>query len=84
MPPHSRIIASALITTPLMAAARLAPRAHPTMLTISATGGARNRVSPPRAENGEPHPGRNTIMITSAAGAASDSQSPTRPACERG
>jgi len=76
--------ASALITTPLTAASRCPPRTHPITLTISAIGGVRNIVSPPRAEKGEPQPGRKTIIVTSVAGAASDSQKPTRPALERG
>jgi len=79
-PPQNSNITSVLITTPAMAAARLPPRVHPTTLTISAIGGVRNIVSPPRAERGDPHPGRKAIITTRAAGAASDSQKPTRPA----
>jgi hypothetical protein len=54
------------------------------MLTISAIGGVKNNVSPPRAESGDLHPGRKTIINTSAAGAASDSQKPTRPEFDGG
>jgi hypothetical protein len=67
-----------------MAAARLPPRIHAMMLTINAIGGVRNIVSPPRAERGELHPGRKTIISTRAAGAASDKQKPTRPRFEGG
>jgi hypothetical protein len=54
------------------------------MLTINAIGGVRNIVSPPRAERGELHPGRKTIISTRAAGAASDNQKPTHPRFEGG
>jgi len=83
-PTKNARITSTLITTPAMAAARLPPRTHPLMLTISATGGVRNIVSPPRAERGDLHPGRRTTISTRAAGAASDSQKPTRPRFEGG
>ncbi|MBI4023950.1 MAG: hypothetical protein HY360_03155 [Verrucomicrobia bacterium] len=80
---NTRII-SPLIATPTMAAARLSRRTHPVMLIISATGGVRSIVSPPRAEKGEPHPGLRTNISTITAGATSESHKPTRPTLQRG
>lgn len=73
-----------LITIPAMAAGRLPPRTKPTMLTASAAGGVRSNVSPPRAANGEPHPGFSEIISTTTTGATSDSHKPIRPAREGG
>jgi len=73
-----------LISTPAMAAVRLSPRTHPTMLTISAAGGIKRIASPPRTARGDPHPGRSRNINAISAGATSESPNPMRPAREGG
>lgn len=73
-------ITSELITTPAMAAVRLAPRTHPLMLTISANGGVRSIASPPRTASGEPQPGLNRGSSRKTVGATKDRPNPILPA----
>jgi hypothetical protein len=76
--PNSRII-TPLITTPAIAAIRFAFLIQATMLTISASGGVKNRTSPPRAVRGERHPGCSSTISMIVTGATSDNPRPSRP-----
>jgi len=72
------------MVVPAMAASRFAFLVHATMLAMSAIGGVRRMASPPRAERGELHPGRNTTMSTIVAGATSDRPSAIFPRFDGG
>ena len=48
-------------------------------LKMKPSGVARSIVNPPRADMGDPQPGRNSVMAASAASGASEKQRPIRP-----
>jgi hypothetical protein len=63
--PHTPARRSLLVITPIR-------------LKMNPRGVARSIVSPPRAEMGDPQPGRNSVMTASAANGASEKQRPIR------
>ncbi len=63
----------------MMAAVLVRSTTKPTKLRISPSGVPNSTVGPPRAEMGEPQPGRNKKITPSAMSAASEKNAPTRP-----